>query len=178
MERASWFRRFAGCCLAPRDDDRREEISSVTLRMEKRYTRVPIPWCGSCRGRRGAYGWLALACVLVTAIPLYFLLALWLGNAAIFVALIPLPTDGPTQPIRLLPATRTKYGVLPGSGATSHENFRRLVRHLKAKNPALAIEPESTPYLEEGKGFPPALPTADALVEYESQFSVLRTEAR
>ncbi|HLE69806.1 MAG TPA: hypothetical protein VJH87_09000, partial [Vicinamibacteria bacterium] len=48
------------CCLAPRDDDRQEEISSVTFRMEKRYTRVPIPWCGSCRKRKGAYGWLAL----------------------------------------------------------------------------------------------------------------------
>jgi len=349
------------CCLAPRDDDRQEEISSVTFRMEKRYTRVPIPWCGSCRGRRGAYGWLALASVLVGAIPLYFLFAIWLGNAAIFVALvggvlvyalsfplvrrvfpnvelpghvpgcdavgggagavqanlvfrnrafariwrdlnsgvasqapalrwaetkavpsekpvprspnahsttetrarlrdqlqagrpglmsrvdfgsrpvgadaaaevlsftlktleiladgfkatdrtgatrtigfgeiarvaarkmpdgppfsgaifldlIPLPTDGPTQPIRLLPATRTNYGVLPGSGATSHENFRRLARHLKAKNPGLVIEPDSVPYLEEGKGFPPALPTADALVAYESQFGVLRTEAR
>jgi len=47
-----------------------------------------------------------------------------------------------------------------------------------AKNPGLVIEPDSVPYLEEGKGFPPALPTADALVAYESQFGVLRTEAR
>ena len=349
------------CCLAPRDDDRQEEISSVTFRMEKRYTRVPIPWCGSCRKRKGAYGWLALVSVLVAAIPLYFLFAIWLGKAAVFVALgggvlvyalsfplvrrmfpnvelpghvpecdavggsagaqqarlvfrnrafariwrelnsgvasqapalrwaetrtvpsekpvprspnahsstetrarlrdqlqagrpglmsrvdfgsrpvgadaaaevlgftlktleiladgfkatdrtgatrtiafdeiarvaarkmpdgppfsgaifldlIPLATDGPTQPIRLLPATRTNYSVLPGSGATSHENFRRLARYLKAKNPGLVIEPDSVPYLEEGKGFPPALSTADALVAYESQFGVLRTEAR
>jgi hypothetical protein len=349
------------CCLAPRDDDRLEEISSVTLRMEKRYTRVPIPWCGSCRKRRGGYGWLALVSVLVAAIPLYFLFAVWLGSAAVFVALvggvlvyalsfplvrsvfpnvelpghvpecdavgggagakqaelifrnrafariwrelnsgvasqapalrwaetksapnekpvprspnphsstetrarlrdqlqagrpgllsrvdfgsrpvgadaaaevlgfslkhleilaeglkatdrtgatrmvgfgeigrvaarkmpdgppfsgaifldlIPSTTGGTIQPIRLLPATRTNYGILPGSGATSHENFRRLVRHLKTKNPAVVIEPESVPYLEEGKGFPPALPTAEALVEYESGFGVLRAEVR
>jgi hypothetical protein len=99
-------------------------------------------------------------------------------SGAIFLDLNPSTTGGPIQPIRLLPATRTNYGVLPGSGATSHENFRRLVRHLKTKNSALAIEPESAPYLEEGKGFPPALSTAEALVEYESQFGVLRAEAR
>jgi hypothetical protein len=329
--------------------------------MEKRYTRVPIPWCGSCRKRKGAYGWLALGVVLAVATPLYFLFAIWLGKAAVFVALLggvlvyalssplvkkmfpnvelpghvpecdavgggaearqaklvfrnrafariwrelnsgvvsqapalrwaeqktvrsekpvprsasahssietrarlrdqlqagrpgllsrvdfgsrpvgadaaaevlgfslktleilaeglkatdrtgairtlgfseigkvaarklpegppfsgaifvdlmPTTTGGMIQPIRLLPATRTNYGVLPGSGATSHENFRRLVRHLKTKNPAVVIEPESVPYLEEGKGFPPALPTAEALVEYESRFGVLRAEAR
>ncbi len=349
------------CCLAPRHEDRQEEISSVTFRMEKRYTRVAIPWCGSCRKRKGAYGWLAFVLVLLAAIPLYFLFAIWLEEAAFFVALvggvvvyalsfpllrkmfptgelpghvpecdavgggagavqatlifrnrafariwrelnsgvasqapalrwaetkpaqdekpvprspnahstietrarlrdqlhagrpgltsrvdfasrpvgadaaaevlgfalktleilpegfkatdrtgatrtigfgeiarvaarkmpdgppfsgaifldlIPLSTHGPTQPIRLLPATRVNYGALPGSGATSHENFRRLARHVKAKNPSLLIEPDSAPYLEGGKGFPPALPTADALVEYESQFGVLRTEAR
>lgn len=76
------------CCLAPRDHDRQEEISSVTLRMEKRETRVPIPWCGSCRKRRSSHGWLALVCVLVAAIPLYFLFAIWLGSAAVFVALV------------------------------------------------------------------------------------------
>ncbi len=349
------------CCLAPRDDERQEEISSVTLRMEKRYTRVPIPWCGSCRKRRGGYGWLALVSVVAAAIPLYFLFAIWWGTAAVFVALlggvlvyalsfplvrrvfpnvelpghvpecdavgggagarqaklvfhnrafariwrelnsgvasqapalrwaetkpaldekpvprspnahsttetrarlrdqlqagrpglmsrvdfgsrpvgadaaaevlnftlktleiladgfktigrtgatrtigfgeiakvaarkmpdgpafsgaifldlIPATTGGTIQPIRLLAATRTNYGVLPGSGATSHENFRRLVRHLKTKNPAVTIEAESAPYLEEGRGFPPALPTADALVEYEPQFGVLRAEPR
>ena len=99
-------------------------------------------------------------------------------SGAIFLDLIPSTTGGTIQPIRPLPATRTNYGVLPGSGATSHENFRRLVRHLKTKNPAVVIEPESVPYLEEGKGFPPALPTAEALVEYESGFGVLRAEAR
>lgn len=345
------------CCLAPREDEHREEISSVTFRMEKRSTRVPIPWCGSCRKRRGVYGGLAFASVVVAAIPLYFLFAIWLGYAAVFVALAggvlvyalsfplirrvfpnvelpghvpacdpvgggagalsaklvfrnrafariwrelnsgivskapalrwaekkpdpggkPVPRsaqahsrtetrarvrdqlhagkpglvsrvdfgtrpvgadaaaevlsfalkaleilpeglvatdrtgarrtvafaeigrvaarrlpDGPPfsgailldlipatgGPIRLLAATRANYGVLPGSGSTSHENFRRLVRHLKSKNPALALEPESAPYLEEGGGFPPALSTTDALVEYESQFGVLRAETR
>jgi len=350
------------CCLAPREDNRREEISTVTFfRLEKRYTRVPIPWCGSCGKRRSGYGWLALAAVLVAAIPLYFLFAIWWGSAAVFVALvggvvvyalsfplvrrmfpnvelpghvpecdavgggagakqaklvfrnrafariwrelnsgvvsqapalrwaetrpapnekpvprsprahsstetrarvrdqlqagrsgplsrvdfgtrpigadaaaevlgyalktleilpdgleatdrtgakrkvafgdiariaarkmpegppfsgaifldlIPSATEGRIAPIRLLPATRTNYGVLPGTGATSHENFRRLVRHLKTKNASVAIEPESAPYLEEGKGFPPALSTAQALVEYESRFGVLRAEAR
>ncbi len=350
------------CCLAPRDDNRLEEISTVTFfRLEKRYTRVAIPWCGSCRKRKSGYGWLTLAAVVAAAVPLYVLFAIWLGSAAVFVALaggvlvyalsfplvrrlfpnvelpghvpecdavgggagaqqaelvfrnrafariwrelnsgvasqapalrwaerkpspnekpvprspkahssietrarvrdqlqsgrsgplsrvnfgtrpvgadaaadvlgftlrsleiradglaatdrtgttrivvfaeigrvaarklpegppfsgavfmdlIPATTGKPIQPIRLLAATRTNYGVLPGAGATSHENFRRLVRHVKTKNPAVTIEPESAPYLEEGKGFPPALSTAEALVEYESQFGVLRTEAR
>jgi hypothetical protein len=48
---------------------------------------------------------------------------------AIFLDLVPSAVEGP---IRLLPATRVNYGVLPGAGSTSHENFRRLVRHLKA----------------------------------------------
>jgi len=63
------------CCFAPRDDERREEIASVSFfTLEKRYTKIPIPWCGTCRKRRGAYGWLSLATVAVVAVPLYFLL--------------------------------------------------------------------------------------------------------
>jgi hypothetical protein len=92
-------------------------------------------------------------------------------SGAIFVDLIP-SAGGP--PIRLLPTTRANYGALPGSGSTSHENYRRLVRHLKARNPAVAIDPGSVPYLEEGKGFPPALDTTDAIAEYESGFAALR----
>jgi hypothetical protein len=46
------------------------------------------------------------------------------------------------------------------------------VKHLKSKNPELEVEPASIPYLEEGKGFPPALESIDALAEYESRFRV------
>jgi hypothetical protein len=92
-------------------------------------------------------------------------------SGAIFLDLVPSAAGGP---IRLLPATRTNYAVLPGSGATSQENFRRLVRHLRAKNPSVEVEPASVPYLEEGRGFPPALATTEAIVEYESQFGALR----
>lgn len=343
------------CCLAPRDDERREEISSVSFfTLEKRYTKIPVPWCAMCRKRRGAYGWLTAVIVALAGVPLYFILPeswgmgsalgalvggilaaalstpllrrvfptvelpghvpecdavgggagsshaslvfrnrafarIWrelnagvasqapalrwaevkprpgekpvprapqahstietrarvrdqlqagrsgplsrmgfgtrpvgadaaaevLGftlkslqilaegfeatdrtgairtvgfteiarvtarklpdgppfSGAIFLDLIPSATEGP---IRILPATRTNYAVLPGTGATSHENFRRLVRHLKAKNPAVTVDSASAPHLEEGKGFPPALSTTEAIVEYESQFGALR----
>jgi hypothetical protein len=334
------------CCLAPRDDERREEIASVSFfTLEKRYTKIPIPWCATCRKRRGAFGWVTTATVALFGIPLYFLLPASWGMGAALAALVggilgavlstplvrrvfptvelpghvpecdavgggassshatldfrnrafariwqelnsgvasqapalrwaevkprpgekPVPrapqahstietrarvrdqlqagksgplsrmglgtrpvgpdaaaevwaadrsdpggrlratdrtgkSEGPSPdlesrrqprwtsflgaiflipsaadgPIRLLPATRTNYAALPGSGATSHENFRRMVRYLKAKNPAVTVEPASAPYLEEGKGFPPALSTTEAVVEYESQFGALR----
>jgi hypothetical protein len=75
------------------------------------------------------------------------------------------------EPVRVLPTTRANYASLPGSGATSHENFRRLVRFLKDRAPALVVEPESAPYLEEGIGLPPRIETTEALVAFDRRYS-------
>jgi hypothetical protein len=92
-------------------------------------------------------------------------------SGTIFLDLLPRPSgNGPIRPLRILPTTRVNYGSLPGSGATSHENFRRLVRHLKERSAGVIVEAGSIPYLAEGRGFPPALSTSDAVVEFDSRY--------
>jgi hypothetical protein len=92
-------------------------------------------------------------------------------SGTIFLDLLPRPTgDGPARPLRILPTTRVNYGSLSGSGTTSHENFRRLVRYLKERSEGILVEAGSIPYLEEGRGFPPALSTPDAIIEFDSRY--------
>jgi hypothetical protein len=338
------------CCLAPRDDTREEEISTITLSGDKRYTKVPIPWCSGCRGRRRTYERMATGGWVTTGVALYLLFAPWVDEVAYFIAffggfvgyigvpallfrffpnmrlpghvprcdavhgsagkrdaelrlgnrafariwrdinagrassspalawaetnkvtpneLVPRATPKNTvvdtdarvreqlhagkvpprsrlklqrapvgadaaseilrfvakaievgseglsatgkngvtreilfchvtsvtarrtpdeapflgtvfldvvaaapEPLRILPTTRANYGALPGAGATSHENFRRLVRFLKTQAPALVVEPDSSPYLEDGIGLPPRLETTEALIEFDRRYS-------
>jgi hypothetical protein len=65
--------------------------------------------------------------------------------------------------LRLLASTRGNFGALPGAGITSQENFRRLAAHVRARHPAAEIEPQSAPFLQDGK----APPRFDALARFE-----------
>ncbi|HEY7820426.1 MAG TPA: hypothetical protein VIG29_19535, partial [Vicinamibacteria bacterium] len=126
------------CCLAPRSDERIEEISTVTFfRLDKRTTKVPIPWCGSCRKRRGGYGWLSFVTVLIAAVPFYFLFAIWLGKAAILIALmagVGLAALASPLLARIFP-TLSLPGHVPGCDAVSGgagETEASLVFHNRA----------------------------------------------
>lgn len=71
-------------------------------------------------------------------------------------------------PIRLLPTTHVNYNVLPGSGTTSTENFRRFGRYVHERLPEL-IEPESVPFFCSDEP-PPEFASAGQFADYDSQY--------
>jgi hypothetical protein len=57
------------------------------------------------------------------------------------------PDHGP--PVRLVSTSRIDWSTLPGgAGPTMKENWRRLVAHARAANPAIEIDPDSAPFLD------------------------------
>jgi hypothetical protein len=77
-------------------------------------------------------------------------------DSALIVDFVPASRDGqPAAPIRLLPLTGMTFRTLPGTPASSRrENVRRLVLFALSQNPAAIVEPESVPFVREGKDCP------------------------
>jgi hypothetical protein len=78
-----------------------------------------------------------------------------------------LPAAGP--PIRLLPSTRANYGVLEGTGLTSKDNFKRLLRGLLAKNPSCVLDDATVAFVERGRA-PARFENVDELAAHERRY--------
>jgi hypothetical protein len=74
------------------------------------------------------------------------------------------------QPLRFLPSTRVNYAALPGGAApNSRENLRRLVAHVKSKQPTFGVEHDSAAFFA-GSREPPACATLKQFVAYDEQY--------
>jgi hypothetical protein len=71
-------------------------------------------------------------------------------------------------PVRLLASTRANYAALPGSGVTSQENFRRVIAHLRAVNPAIELDPGTVAFAS-GRA-PSRFDTIDELHAYDAGY--------
>jgi hypothetical protein len=116
-------------------------------------------------GRQEVVAWAEIAEIRVRQLP-----AGPPYDAALLLDLVRAPADGAVRPLRLLPTTRVNYNVLPGSGVTSQQNFRRLASHVLTQNPAARCEPASLPFVNDGKPAP-RLSSATEIVAYEALFS-------
>ena len=73
-------------------------------------------------------------------------------------------------PARLLPTTRLDLTALPGELApNTKENWRRLVAHLRERNPSVAIEPESADFVAGGRD-PVMFPAWKKFVEWDRRY--------
>jgi len=76
-------------------------------------------------------------------------------NGALIVDFVPAVIDAEHSPIRLLPMTGMSFRGLPGPPATSRrESIRRFITHVASRSPQAVVEPETRPFVEQGKDGP------------------------
>jgi hypothetical protein len=85
-----------------------------------------------------------------------------------FVDLVPVAGAASAAPVRLLPSTQVNYSILPGSGTTSTENFRRLGWFIHHKFPNV-VEVESRAFFLEGK-LAPLFQAVKLFADYDAQY--------
>lgn len=74
-------------------------------------------------------------------------------------------------PLRFLPSSRVNYADLPGGAApNSRENLRRLVAHVKTKQPTFGVEHDSAAFFAGGRE-PPAFGSLKQFVAYDEQYA-------
>jgi hypothetical protein len=74
-------------------------------------------------------------------------------------------------PLRFLPSSRVNYADLPGGAApSSRENLRRLVAHVKTKQPTFGVEHDSEAFFAGGRDAP-ALASLKQFMAYDEQYS-------
>ncbi len=77
---------------------------------------------------------------------------------------------GRWQPLRLFTTTLVNFAALGGEAASSRlENLRRLARHLREKNPALALDEATLAFVDGGKQ-PLRLASIGELAEYDAVY--------
>ena len=78
--------------------------------------------------------------------------------------------DGRWEPVRIFGPTIVNYAALPGPASTSRlDNLRRLARHVRERNPALAIDDDTLGFVE-GRTPPPRLVNTTELARYEAAY--------
>src|SRR6185295_10711356 len=76
-------------------------------------------------------------------------------NGALIVDFVPAVIDAAHSPIRLLPMTAMSFRGLPGPPATSRrESIRRFIAHVASRCPEAVVEPETRPFVDQGKDSP------------------------
>jgi hypothetical protein len=78
--------------------------------------------------------------------------------------------NGHEEPARLVATTYCNFGALPEGAATARvENFRRLVRHLRERNPGLLLDAETARFAD---GAPPArFASLAAFAAYDASYA-------
>lgn len=90
-------------------------------------------------------------------------------NATVLLDIVVLVDGTRWEPIRVYATTFVNYGVLPGGSSTARlENIRKLTGHLKEKNPAVALDPETTSFLE--GTVPTRFANMTQFAEYDSHY--------
>jgi hypothetical protein len=79
---------------------------------------------------------------------------------------------GRWQPLRLFTTTLVNFAALGGEASSSRvENLRRLARHLREKNPALALDDATLAFVDGGK-LPQRLASIGELAEYDAVYGI------
>ncbi len=74
------------------------------------------------------------------------------------------------EPVRVFATTFVNYAALPGGASTSRlENVRKLTRLLREKNPAVALDPATTAFLD-GPAPPARFADLTQFAEYDSNY--------
>jgi hypothetical protein len=80
--------------------------------------------------------------------------------------------DGRWEPLRVFTTTLVNFAALEGGASTSRlDNLRRLVRHLRERNPAVALDDDTLAFAE-GKRPPVRLVSLTQLAEYDAVYGL------
>jgi hypothetical protein len=91
-------------------------------------------------------------------------------NAAVLLDIVALLDGTKWEPIRVFATTFVNYGVLPGGASTSRlENIRNFTKHLRDRNPAAQLDPETTTFVE-GTAVPSRFANMTQFAEYDSHY--------
>ena len=91
-------------------------------------------------------------------------------NASVLLDVIALVDGTRWEPVRIFVTTFVNYGALPEGASTSRlENIRNLARHLRSQNPGVALDPETTAFLD-GPGAPARFGNMTQFAEYDSHY--------
>jgi hypothetical protein len=78
--------------------------------------------------------------------------------------------DGRWEPFRVFTTTLVNFGVLEGGASTSRmENLRRLVRHVRERNPSVALDDETRAFAD-GSAAPARFVSLTQLAEYDAGY--------
>ena len=78
--------------------------------------------------------------------------------------------DGRWQPLRLFTTTLVNFAALGGEASTSRmDNLRRLARHVRERQPTVALDDDTLAFVE-GKKPPARLVNTTQLAEYDSVY--------
>ena len=90
-------------------------------------------------------------------------------NASVLLDVVALVDGARWEPVRIFVTTFVNYGALPEGASTSRlENIRNLTRFLRAKNPAVDLDPETTAFLDGAA--PPARWNMTQFAEYDGHY--------
>jgi hypothetical protein len=90
-------------------------------------------------------------------------------DAGILVDLVAF-VDGRWEPLRVFTTTLANFTALPGGTSTSRmENLRRLVRHVRERNPAVALDDETLAFAE-GTRSPARFASMTELAAYDAVY--------
>jgi hypothetical protein len=78
--------------------------------------------------------------------------------------------DGRWEPLRVFTTTLVNFGALEGGASTSRlDNLRRLARHVREHQPALALDEDTLAFVE-GRKPPARLLSTTQLAEYDAVY--------
>ncbi len=91
-------------------------------------------------------------------------------NSSVLLDIVALMDGVRWEPVRVFVTTFVNYGALPEGASTSRlENIRNLARHLRSQNPAVALDPETTTFLE-GNAPPARFANMTQFAEYDGNY--------
>jgi hypothetical protein len=91
-------------------------------------------------------------------------------NASVLLDVIALVDGARWEPVRVFVTTIVNYAALPEGASTSRlDNIRNLTRLLRARNPAVACDPETTAFLD-GPAPPARFTSMTQFAEYDSHY--------
>ena len=91
-------------------------------------------------------------------------------NAVVLLDVVALVDGARWEPVRIFATTFVNYAALPEGASTSRlENVRNLARFLRDRNPAVALDPETTAFMD-GTGVPARFGNMTQFAEYDSGY--------
>jgi hypothetical protein len=91
-------------------------------------------------------------------------------GGAVLLDVVALVEGARWEPVRIFATTFVNYEALPGDPSSSElENVRNLARHLRDQNPGVALDPQTTAFLD-GSAAPARFGNMTQFAEYDSNY--------